>query len=847
MDANALRRRAILATAATLAAVVALGHVGHDLYLAERPAPPPTAASPRVGKALTDRLVVVVVDALREDIASDPAIMPHWSRLAARGASGVSVTPPMTLTTMSVLNMGTGMTPSISWSLKNFDAEPFEDESVLALLRDTGRRIALLGDASWTQLFGVTAEHTLSIPDTGFYKGADDDMIATDAQIFDEAERVLADPRWDVIILHVVGTDKAAHAHGAHSREPDGSLSFYARRAAAIDARVGALVERFGDRGTWLLTSDHGATLAGNHGGGEEEARRAPFAVAGAGIAPCERIEQPLNALAPTLAALMGVRAPRTAEVPASFALLTLDARAQAAQVVAQFAARHRYAEGSLAMIGRALELPADGSPDRALLELDQGRTEQAVVLASNGMGLLQTLLAATQEGRSGKRATGMALGLALMVGLLWLLARESGAPAPLRPALAWGALSWALLVFADWQFTVVWLLGELGRSWGHLAWHGPLVASGVAALAVIVWLVRRSRTLMEARPEWVAWAVLVLFLGQSVMRWPYGPLEQTWGLLLVAALGLVAWAHRRDRGALLRVGGALAALAALRAVSPALLPEGDGRLEDTTASTIAANAALLVAVGALALRGRRAWLPWLTLVAVGVAAALCHALSLPWLVKAVLPALVVPFLLLPRAATSGERLDLVLATALVLYRALSLDARVLLLVLLAGAAYALSGVRSRGRGSAPMAAALVMLAWQSWFLAIGYGWSFSAIDVTVAFAATREALNLGEGFALILAQHLAPWLVLVAAAVHQRVASGDAASLRPLAAALAGAFLIQAFGAFASFEYELDNHWFTMHAVPLFVFALCNALLVGLAVAASASVLPRWRPATTP
>lgn len=844
LDSAALRSRSVLLTGAALIAMLALGRIGYDLYLAERPVPPtPGSQSARLGPPLTDRLVVIVVDALREDIAGDATVMPAWARIAERGASGVSVTPPMTLTTMSVLNMGTGMTPSISWSLKNFDAEPFEDESVLRLLHDTGRHIALLGDASWTQLFGGAADHTLSIQDSGFYKGADDDMIATDAQVFDEAEVLLADPRWDVIIVHVVGTDKAAHAHGAHRREEDGSLSMYGRRAAAIDARIGRLLDQFGDRGTWLVTADHGATLAGNHGGGEAEARRAPFALAGPGIVPQRSVEQPLNALAPTLAALMGVRPPRTAEVPATFSLLTLEPRAQARQVLAQLMIRERYAASALALAGVTVELPPGRSAEGAQRELDLGRPQKAVVMASNGMGFVQTLLDATEEGRTGRRALGMAFGLALMIGLLWLLARESGAPDPLRPALAWGALSWALLYFGDWQFTVVWLLGELGRSWGHFAWHGSVLAAGIAALAVVVWLVRRSRALMAARPEWVAWAVLILFLGQSVMRWPYGPLEQTWALLLVAALGLVAWAHRRDRAAVARVAVALALLAALRVLSPILLAGGEGRLEDTLATTVAANGALGLAAVALALRGGREgrW-AWTSLIALGVSAAICHALSLPWLLKTVIPALIVPFLLLPRSSTPGRRFELVLVTALVLYRALSLDARVLLLVLLAGAAWSLSGLRTRGRASVAMAAALVMLAWQSYFLAIGHAWSFSAIDVTVAFAATREALNLGEGFALILAQHLAPWLVLVAAAVHQRVASDDAPSLRPLAIALAGGFVVQAFGAFASFEYELDNHWFTMHAVPLFVFALCNALLVGLALAASGAVLPSRR-----
>ena len=846
MDSSSLRKRAILVTVAALAAMLALGQVGYRLYLAERPVPPaPDAGAIATGAPLTDRLVVVVVDALREDAAFDATVMPTFARIAGSGASGVSVTPPMTLTTMSVLNMGTGMTPSISWSLKNFDAEPFEDESLLSLLHGRGKHIALLGDASWSQLFGADAERQIAIHDKGFYKGADADIIASDTEVFDEAERLLADPQWDVIIVHVVGTDKAAHRHGAHRREDDGTLSMYGRRCAAIDARIARLYDRFGDRGTWLLTADHGATLAGNHGGGEEEARRAPFALAGPGIVAQRNVEQPLNALAPTLAALFGIRPPRTAEVGATFSLLTLTPDAQAHQAIAQLLARQHYAVAALALAGVDIELPKEGSADAARRAWDAGQPRQAVVMASNGLGLLQTLLSAADQGRGGLRAFGMGLGLLLMVGLLWLLTREAGAPDPLRPALVWAAVAWALLAFGAWQFTGVWLLGELFRSWGHLAWHGPLLLGALAALSVAVWGVRRSRALMDARPEWLAWAVVVLFLGQSIMRWPYGPLAETWATLLVFALGLVAWGQRRNGRALARVALAGALLVALHVLSPLLMPGADARLEDTRTTTLIADVGLAAAVLLLAARslrkGPRA--PWLALFALVPAAMAVHTSGNAWVLKTVLPALVIPSLLLPRSAPAHVRRDLLIGTALLLYRALSMDARVILLLPLAGAAVALSGLVGRRRGSVPLAAVLVLLVWQSYFLASGHAWSFSAIDVTVAFAATRDAINLGEGFALILLQHLAPWLVLVGAAVHQRVASDDLPSVRPLAVALGGMFVVHGFGAFASFEYELDNHWFTMHAVPLFVFALCNALLVGVALLAASTLLPsrRW------
>jgi predicted AlkP superfamily pyrophosphatase or phosphodiesterase len=43
------------------------------------------------GSPLTQKVLLIVVDALRADTAFDPARMPHVVELASRGASGVAV------------------------------------------------------------------------------------------------------------------------------------------------------------------------------------------------------------------------------------------------------------------------------------------------------------------------------------------------------------------------------------------------------------------------------------------------------------------------------------------------------------------------------------------------------------------------------------------------------------------------------------------------------------------------------------------------------------------------------------------------------------------------------------
>ena len=849
--------RAAGLTVTALVAMLAMGFVGYELYLAERPVPPPAGAGPtRVEAPLTDRVVIVVVDALREDTAFDPSIMPAFNSVADRGASGVSITPPMTLTTISVLDLGTGMTPGISWSLKNFDAEPFEDESLLSLLGETGAKVALLGDASWTQLFGRYAETTLSIPDRGFYKGADDDMIGTDVQVFDEAEQVLADPSYDVVVIHVVGTDKAAHRNGAHRREPDGSLSFYARRAAAVDARIARLLERFGDRGTWLLLADHGVNRSGNHGGGEEEARRAPFAMAGPPVVSQRGVEQPMTTIAPTMAVLLGLRSPRTAEVPANFGLLSLSETAQAHHALSHLRAREGYTQGYLAMLGAAVDMPHEDPLESARHALESGDPSRAVVVASNGMGILEALLTGADQDRGGTRALGVLLGLLIQAGIVYLIGREAGIPRPHRPALLWAGISWAVLYFGGWQFTLIWLLGELFRSWSHVSWHGPLTLGLLAAVAAAVLLIRRIPRLNALAPAWLAFALVALFLGQSVMRWPYGPLEQTYRFLLVVGLGGYALVLLRQRSADgRRVLAALVATVAMFLLGRWLIEVGEaGRVEDTTVAHVLSYAGAAGLLGWLGwdslrtVRGsdaagarRQAWLLMGITAALFVVAAAYHETSAPWLVKTFVLALALPVVLLRGTALPPRAVrNILFSLAFVSYRALSIDARVVMVASFATALLLLSGARpKRSPLTVPASVGLCLLLHQSYFYEVGHAFSFSAIDVSVAFAATRDAIHLGEGFLLILLQHLGPWLMVATALVYNRVQDDDWSGLRAAMVALIGAFAIQCWGAFASFEYELDNHWFTVHALPLFLFAMCNALLVGFSLVLASPLAP--------
>jgi len=95
-------------------------------------------------------------------------------------------------------------------------------------------------------------------------------------------------------------------------------------------------------RATVIVTADHGHVASGGHGGSEREVSNVPLVLAGRGIVPgATARDAQLIDVAPTVAALLGIPAPRHAEGRALVELLQLSPE-EAARRTASDAARSR-------------------------------------------------------------------------------------------------------------------------------------------------------------------------------------------------------------------------------------------------------------------------------------------------------------------------------------------------------------------------------------------------------------------------------------------------------------------------------------------------------------------------
>lgn len=825
------------------------GSLGYQYFLEELSPPPPDAQQEQVApvSARAERVVIVVLDSVREDLMTDPELMPEMARLAdSGGRRGINITQPITMTLLSVLNLGTGHTPGLGWSVQNFEAEAFPDESLFYWAADRELGVAFLGDASWSQLFGEFATFDLTFPDAGNFDAFEDGLAVKDNTAIAKAPEILSQPdTYPLVVLHLVSTDKVSHRHGALSRDK-GQITPYGEAGALLDAAVGKLYrDHARDTDLWFITSDHGATDWGTHGGGEEVARRAPFLAVGAGIRPGPAVEVPLNAWAPTLALALGLPIPRTAEELAAFDLLDLTQDEQQRALEQHAERRMSY----VASLIEDLEAPRDG------LEALEGEAPERAISQING------LIRQLRETRRWRYLMGLALGGLLQIAGLFLLlrARAPGDPALGRRVLGIGLLVWAatlplLIIADDWLFVLVETVGTARGELGAV----PKALLLLGCATAVLWGARRA---LLKRPGsrathvaiWLLFALGVVATSQSIIKWPYGPIAATYHLLLLWGLlgaGVLAFRVREQRHVWLIAMVGVLGLMIAHIWSDAQHAQ---RLTEDDTSALAALVALgLVVLGAAIAvvrreaNTRRRWLAGIGGVLMLSAAIGYRAWDSPGVAGWVLLALggVLAGVVLTRGWRTESRRDLLFALALTLSHVMSTDHVMLITLPLVACAYALSMVRLPQRPwTAALLAFLVGLLDVTLFFTLGYEFSFSSMDVNVVFMLDRTSINLGSGLLLMILQHSPRWILLWTAVVANRVAARDRSGLQLAFVAMMVTFALRTFGPFLALAFKTENFWFISHAVPMFVMSMGAFFLAALWFTVVTISFTGWRP----
>jgi hypothetical protein len=509
-----------------------------------------TPAPGRPTTPVTGRVVVVVVDGLREDTSRQ---LPTFQALRRQGADLTAWSGLPSLSWPGYTVLGTGAYPDLSGVASNWYEGAVHVDSLFARAQAAGLPTALATMQGWDDLYGPWVTYTYAAPwsDSGHDPEA---MAWTTEAIGAEARRMLQETDTALLYVHFGETDEAGHAYGGDSPE-------YLAAALHADAQIAALADLLDwNRDTLILTADHGMSarqgnlikIGGGHGGGEVVVRRVPLVVVGRGVTPGVYPEGGQADIVPTVATLLGLPIPAQSQGRTRLDILVLSPEQRAAAALALGAQQRALYDGYLRLLGARLE--ADGFAE-ARAAWEAGRYDIVEGWVGSSLQRLDEAVARAETNRlwSERLVRLPYLLVPLLLGVLAFFLyrprRELVVPALLGVlffALYWGA--YLLLRGLTVSFTAV-------GGWPEEAFFlartsDAAIAMGVVAVvAGLLWW-RRPWHEVVWRANWtaltIAWAMVVqlgffLWLYGLVMVWRLPDLG--WGfkfyLDLMGTLGL--------------------------------------------------------------------------------------------------------------------------------------------------------------------------------------------------------------------------------------------------------------------------------------------------------------------
>jgi hypothetical protein len=295
----------------------------------------PLAANPpkpgaALGTHLSDKVVIVLIGALRYDTSQDASVMPTLAGLRDAGAYAVMHSQPPSFSAPGWTAILTGAWPDLNDSQlfdppDAYSARPDTQDSIFASAQRAGLKTAISGYAWWAQML---TKNNLDAS----YGALGLDQTA-DRQVVDAALPWLTE-NYQLVLIHLDQVDFAGLYQGG-PRSPN--LEAAAKRADALLKEIASEMDF--SRDTLIIVSDHGQIESGSSGGTEAVTLLEPFVAVGAGINPGKYADIQMTDVAPTVAVLLGMNIPASSEGAPLTSMLRLSAD-QTTQVQSDLAAQ---------------------------------------------------------------------------------------------------------------------------------------------------------------------------------------------------------------------------------------------------------------------------------------------------------------------------------------------------------------------------------------------------------------------------------------------------------------------------------------------------------------------------
>ncbi|MBN2678263.1 MAG: alkaline phosphatase family protein, partial [Anaerolineaceae bacterium] len=255
--------------------------------------------------SITEQVVIVLIDGLREDTSLQSEIMPVLDHLRSIGAWASMNSRPPSYSEPGYSTILTGAWPDINdgpaFNLPYEYIPTITQETIFTATRKAGLKTAVSAYYWFEKL--IPQEQI----DLSFFTAGED--READRQVVDAALPWIQDTTMNLVLVHIDQVDYAGHHEG-------GAISpNYAAAAQRSDQLLGEIISPLDfTQSTLLVFSDHGQIDRGGHGGHDRITLQEPFVAVGKGIIPGGYTPIQMVDLASTVAVLLGTSLPSSSE-----------------------------------------------------------------------------------------------------------------------------------------------------------------------------------------------------------------------------------------------------------------------------------------------------------------------------------------------------------------------------------------------------------------------------------------------------------------------------------------------------------------------------------------------------
>ena len=257
------------------------------------------------GKPVSERVVLVIVDALRYDTSMDAEVMPILNQMRVQGASAMMHSQVPSYSSPGYSTLLTGAWPYLNdgpvFNIDYEEIKPFSQDNVFSSAKRFGLKTAASGYNWFEKLIPSSAL------DIGYFTPLEDQ--SADRVVVDAAIPWLASDDYNLILIHLDQVDYAGHHEGGPKSEN------WQKAATRVDGLLAEIISELDfSKDTLIITADHGQIDQGGHGGQDDVTLVEPFVLVGKGVKSGAYEDVQMVDVAPTISAFLGINLPASTQ-----------------------------------------------------------------------------------------------------------------------------------------------------------------------------------------------------------------------------------------------------------------------------------------------------------------------------------------------------------------------------------------------------------------------------------------------------------------------------------------------------------------------------------------------------